>query len=42
MNSARETDKIVLAVDIGGTKIAAGAVAADGRILARQVEQTLQ
>ncbi len=42
MHSAAQMHKIVLAVDIGGTKTAAGAVALDGCILARVVEQTRQ
>ena len=42
MNSKKKMDKIVLAVDIGGTKIAVGAITTDGRILSRNIETTLQ
>ncbi len=42
MNSTTEMDTIVLAVDIGGTKIAAGAITTNGRILNRIIEPTLQ
>lgn len=37
-----EMEKIVLAVDIGGTKIAAGAISTTGHILGRVIEPTLQ
>lgn len=42
MNSMTENDKIVLAVDIGGTKIAVAAIATTGRMLGRIIEPTLQ
>ncbi|MHC1783659.1 MAG: hypothetical protein AB9891_13045 [Anaerolineaceae bacterium] len=35
-------EKIILAVDIGGTKTAVGAITTDGRILNRLLEPTLQ
>jgi predicted NBD/HSP70 family sugar kinase len=42
MNSTMEMDKVILAVDIGGTKTAAGVITTDGRILYRVTEPTLQ
>jgi len=42
MNSTKQTDKVVLAVDIGGTKIAVAAITTDGRILSRLTVPTLQ
>ncbi|MBA4383252.1 MAG: hypothetical protein C0410_00810 [Anaerolinea sp.] len=42
MTSIINTDKIILAVDIGGTKIAVAAITTDGRILSRLIVPTLQ
>ena len=42
MNSTTQTEKVILAVDIGGTKIAAAAITVDGRILTRRMVPTLQ
>lgn len=42
MNSIKDTDKIVLALDIGGTKIAVGAITTTGKILDRIIVPTLQ
>jgi glucokinase len=42
MLSKIEMDKVILAVDIGGTKTAAGVITTDGRILNRVTEPTLQ
>jgi len=42
MTSIMHTDKIILAVDIGGTKIAVAAITTDGRILSRLIVPTMQ
>lgn len=42
MKAPRQTKKFVIAVDIGGTKIAIAAVTADGRILSRLTAPTQQ
>jgi len=42
MNLTRPIEKNVLAVDIGGTKIAAAAITTEGRILSRLIVPTLQ
>jgi glucokinase len=42
MNPTKQKDKIVIAVDIGGTKIAAAAITADGHILSRLIVPTQQ
>lgn len=42
MNPKRDMDEIILAVDIGGTKIACAGITSDGRILSRLIVPTLQ
>jgi glucokinase len=42
MKAPRQAEKIVIAIDIGGTKIAIAAVTADGRILSRLTAPTQQ
>lgn len=42
MKSIQLSDKVVIAVDIGGTKIAVAAITTDGRILSRLIVPTMQ